>query len=91
MNINKEKKRKKVSKEECDGHFGQILLVSFFPQFFLYFGEKIFDEPAEKTPRLHLLFSFLPIQTNTLQKSFSSYFLFKVFHPPYFTSTQSHS
>ena len=91
MNVNKERKKKKVSKEECDGHFGQILLVSFFPQFFLYFGEKIFGELAEKTPGLHLLFSFLPTQTNTLQKSFSSYFLFKVFHPLYFTSKQTHS
>ena len=36
-------------------------------------------------------FIFLsPRQPNTLQKSFSSYFLSKVFHPPYFTSKQTY-
>ena len=36
------------------------------------------------------MFSFLPIQLNTFQKGFSSYFLSKVFHLLYFTSKQTH-
>ena len=58
----------------------------FIPtQFSLHFGgleEKIF--------RFHYLLSFFPIQPNTLQKSFPSHFLSKVFHLPYFTFKQTH-
>ena len=39
--IQKERK-KKVSREECEGHFEQFILVSFSPQFSLNFEEKIF-------------------------------------------------
>ena len=39
--IQKERK-KKFSREECEGHFEQFILVSFSPQFFLNFEEKIF-------------------------------------------------
>ena len=58
----------------------------FIPtQFSLHFGgleEKIF--------RFHYLLSFFPIQLNTLQNSFPSHFLSKVFHPLCFTSKQIH-
>ena len=40
--IQKERKKKKVSREECEGHFEQFILVSFSPQFSLNFEEKIF-------------------------------------------------
>ena len=43
-----------------------------------------------KRPGPHYLFSFLPIQPNTLPKSFPSYFFSKIFHLPYFTSKQTH-
>ena len=56
----------------------------FIPtQFSLHFGgleEKIFG--------FHYLLSFFSIQPNTLQKSFPSHFLSKVFHPLCFTSKQ---
>ena len=59
-------------------------------QFSLWRG-KFFDRLEKKTPELHHLFSFLHIQLNTLKKKkISSHFLFKVFHPPYFTSKQTH-
>ena len=38
---------------------------------------KLFGGLREKTPGPHYLFSFLPTQPNTLQKSFPSHFLFK--------------
>ena len=38
----KKERKKKVSKEECERHFGRFLFVSFSPQFSLYFGERIF-------------------------------------------------
>ena len=63
MNIKQErgkKKKKKLAKKNVTG-FGKILLVRFSPQFFLHFGERIFGEFGEKTPRPHLLFSFFPI------------------------------
>ena len=55
-----------------------------FPFSFLSILEKkLFSRPRKKTPRSHHLFFFLPTQPNTLQKSFPSYFLFKILHPPY--------
>ena len=58
----------------------------FIPtQFSLHFGGL-----EEKTFGFHHLLSFFLIQPNTLQKSFPSHFLSKVFHPLCFTSKQIH-
>ena len=60
------------------------------PSFPFILGRKLFGGLGEKTPKPHHLFSFLPTQLSTFQKSFPSYFLSKVFHPPYFTFKQTH-
>ena len=58
--------------------------------FFLILGRKYFGWLEEKIFGPHHLFFFLPTQSNTLQKSFSSHFLSKVFHIPCFISKQTH-
>ena len=77
------------------GHFCQSRKNSSLLSFLSILERKHFGGSRKKTPGPHHLFSFLPIQPNTHQKSFFSYFLFyflsKVFHPPYFTSKQTHS
>ena len=87
------KKKKKTWRKH--GHFCQSRKNSSFLSFLSILERKHFGGSKEKTPRPHHLFSFLPIQPNTHQKSFLSYFLFyflsKVFHLPYFTSRQTHS
>ena len=60
------------------------------PSFLSILERKLFGGSREKTPGLHHLFSFIPTQLNTLQKSFFSHFLFKVFHSSYFTYKQTH-
>ena len=67
----------------------QATLFSHF-SFLSILEGKLFSGSREKTPRSHYLFSFYPTQLNTLQKSFHSHFLSKVFHPSYFTSKQTH-
>ena len=64
-------------------------LISHF-SFLSILERKLFGGSGEKTPRSHHLFSFLPIQPNTLQKSFFFHFFFKVFYLPCFTSKQTH-
>ena len=73
------------------GHFCQSRKNSSLLSFLSILERKHFGGPREKRPGPHHLFSFLPIQPNTCQKSFPFYFLSKVFHPPYFTSKQTHS
>ena len=62
----------------------------FFPIQFSLPKRNHFGGSGEKTLGPHYLFSFLPTQSNTFQKKISSYFLSKVFHPPYFTFKQTH-
>ena len=50
--------------------------------FILILGRKYFGGPKDKILGPHHFFSFLFTQPNTPQKSFPSYFLSKVFHPP---------
>ena len=85
-----EKPKEKKKKRMCTWAFLSIK-QSFFSAFsFLSTLErKLFGGPEEKTSESHHLFSFLPTQPITLQKSFPSHFLSKVFHPSYFTSKQT--
>ena len=72
-------------------HFCQSRKNSFPISFLSILGRKHFGGLGEiKTPKPYHLFSFLPTQPNTFQKNFSSYFISKVFHPPYFPSKQTH-
>ena len=64
----------------------KLLSTVFSP----FWREKFWWVWRENT-QTHLLFSFLLIQPNTLQKFFSSYFIFKVFHPPYFLCSNKHT
>ena len=71
-------------------YFCPLSSFIFSFQFSPHFGEKTFWwVRGENTEALQFIF-FSPTQPNTLQKSLNSYFLFKVFHPPYFTSKQKH-
>ena len=71
--------------------FLSIKQPHFLPLVFsLFWRENFFDDLREKTPGSHQLFSFLHTQPNTLKKCFPSHFLSKIFHPPYFTSKQTH-
>ena len=56
-------------------------------QFFLYFGENILVGQGRKYLSPTIYFPSSP-PNQTLQKSFPSYFLSKVFHPLYFTSNK---
>ena len=96
QHLGKEKKKKKKKRgtncpcASAHGHF-RPLSNPFSPFSFLpILGRKLFGGPGEKTPLAHHLFSFLSIQLNTLQKSFSSHFLSKIFYQPYFSSKQTH-
>ena len=82
----KEKKRKKKRGNWmlAHGHFCTLSNLIFFFQFSLQFGQKTFWWTQGKNTWA-LPFIFLPIhQTKHTPKSFISYFLFKVFHLPYF-------
>ena len=90
-NVRGEENKNKNKGNPCaHGYFCQSRKNSSSLSFLSILGKKHFDEPGEKTLEPHHLFSFLPTQPNTLQKSFPSHFLFKVFHPPYFNSKQTH-
>ena len=87
----KKKKSQHVGGEvQREGTFGSSFHELPLSSFLSILGRKIFGRPEEKTPRPHNLLFFSPIQLNILQKSFSSHFLFKIFHSPYFTSKQTH-
>ena len=93
----KEKKRQRYCRERERAtwrkhwHFCQSRKNSFPISFLSILGRKHFGGSGKiKTPKPHHLFSFFPTKPNTLQKSFSSYFISKVFHPPYFPSKQTH-
>ena len=90
----KEKKRERnwmnCSRVSAYRHFYPLSSLIFSLHISLHFEEKNFGGLRVKTLESHNLFSFVPIQPNILQKSFSSHFLSKVFHPPYFTSKQTH-
>ena len=86
-----QKKKKRVNAQWSKmRHFCHSAIVFLLPNFLSILGRKLFGEPEEKIPKPHHLFSFLLTQPNTLQKSFPSHFLSKVFHSPYFTSKQTH-
>ena len=77
----KKKKKKRTSR----GHF--CLLSSLI--FSSFWGENFLVGPRRKDLALPFIFlSFHP--TKHTQKKISSHFLSKVFHPPYFTSKQTH-
>ena len=78
---------KKKKKYLRTWEFSSIKQFNFLSLVFSPFQGENF---GEKTLGFHHLFSFLPIQLNTFQKGFSSYFLSKVFHLLYFTSKQTH-
>ena len=90
----KEKRSRHARNLEVNSNMKGIFRSSFHElsplSFLSIFGRKLFGGPEEKTFRPHHLFSFLFTQPNTLQKSFPSYYLSKVFHPPYFTFKQTH-
>lgn len=69
------KEKKKVSKEECEGHFGQFILASFSSQFSLHFGEKIFWW-ARRENTWTPLFIFLPLYPT---KHITNFFFFPIF------------
>ena len=54
------------------------------------FPLKLFDEVGDKTPKSYHLFFVILTKPNTFQKNFSSYFISKVFHLPYFNLKQTH-
>ena len=90
--ITKESKREK-RKAPCVSAYEHFchLSIKFLPLGFLSILEREhFGGPGEKTPGPHQFFSLPSLQPNIHQKSFYSYFLFKIFHPPYFTSKQIH-
>ena len=90
QHINRERKNQRKKKKanmlevksNVRGIFYELPSFSFLP----ILGRKLFGGLREKILGSHNLFFFLPIQPNTLQKSFLSYFLSKVFHPSYFIS-----
>ena len=62
-----------------------------FSVFSIFWGENFLVGLERKHKKPYHLFSFLPTQPNTLKKKKkNSHFLFKVFHPLYFTSKQTH-
>ena len=76
----------------CTRAFLSIKKPYFLSSIFsLFFGENFLVSLGRNIYGPHHLFSFLPIQSNTVQKSFYSHFLFKIFHSPYFNSKQTHS
>ena len=86
MPIPKKKSVKKSNMSEgtiVHRHIHSKMMSNFSLQFSLYFRKKTFWWAEKKTRRSYHLFFFLPTQPNTLQKSFPSNFLFKIFHPPY--------
>ena len=80
----KKKEKKRGNRMLAHGHFCTLSILIFFFQFSLQFGQKTFWwTQGENTWALP--FIFLPIHpTKYTPKSFISYFLFKVFHLPYF-------
>ena len=87
----RERERERESNLKKTLAFLSIKKKIYSQSVFSQFWRKHFGGPGEiKTPKPYNLFSFLPTQPNTLQKSFSSYFISKVFHPPYFPSKQTH-
>ena len=89
----REKKKKRQLEEPmctCTWAFLSIKKKFIPTQFFPHFGRKHFGWLEEETLGPHHLFFFLPTQSNTLQKSFYSHFLSKIFHLPCFISKQTH-
>ena len=90
-NEKKKGKKKGVKKSNVDEFIThRHFCLKMKHNFSLYFGEKTFwwvwGENIWVSP-----FIFLHSHpTKHTQKSFNSHFLFKVFHPPYFTSKQTH-
>ena len=82
--VRKRRKKKNWQRQRVSVHeyFCPLSSLIFSLQFFLYFGRKLFGGFEEKTLKFYHLFSFFSTQLNTLQKSFSSSFLFKVFLYP---------
>ena len=95
MKLAHEKKKKKTRTGQAHvqlahGYFCH-LTIKFLPLNFLSILEKkYFGGTREKIPEPHQFISLLSLQPNTHLKSFSFHFLSKVFHPPYFTSKQTH-
>ena len=88
-NVQTKKKKQRIG-QVVYGHFCH-LSIKFLPLNFLSILErKHFGETGEKIPEPHQFISLPSLQPNTHQKSFSFHFLSKVFHPPYFTSKQTH-
>ena len=98
QNVNKERKNQRKKKKsqhvggevQREGTFGSSFHELPLSSFLSILGRKIFGRSEEKTLRPHNLLFFSPIQSNILQKSFSSHFLFKIFHLPYFTFKRIH-
>ena len=95
----RKKDKKKKNEEEQRGqayvqlHMGifvQKWCPIFFLEFSLYFGEKSFWWVRGENTWISLLIFLPPHLTKHTSKSFPSHFLSKIFHPPYFTSKQTH-
>ena len=84
-NHNKKKKKKKqrIGHAHVQVHVGIfVIYLSDCSNFLSILERKYFGRPEEKTSKPHKFFSLPFLQPNTHQKSFSSHFLSKVFHPP---------
>ena len=97
--IKKERKREKKKKEQRNGQAHVQVHMSIFVIYLSNSSHSIFspfwrENILVGSERKHLsptnFFSLPSLQPNIHQKSFYSYFLFKIFHPPYFTSKQIH-
>ena len=77
---------------KCTRTFLSIMQPHFFPSVFSpFWRENLLVSLRRKHLNLTIYFpsSLVSIQPITFQKSFHSYFLPKVFYPPYFTSKQT--
>ena len=78
------------------GHFCSKMMSNFSLQFFslqffsLHFGDKTFWWVRRENTWVPKFIFLPPHPTEHTPKSFPSYFLSKVFHPPYSTSKQTH-
>ena len=91
--------KKKKKKEQRNGQAHVQVHMSIFVIYLSNSSHSIFspfwrENILVGSERKHLsptnFFSLPSLQPNIHQKSFYSYFLFKIFHPPYFTSKQIH-
>ena len=85
--------KKKIKATHVHRRFVNQEKILPYSVFSLFWGENFLvslGRKGRKHLNSHYLFSFIPTQPNTFQKSFHSYFLSKVFHPLCFAFKQTH-